>query len=111
VTELRVVVSDDLVEKVARRAADLLRDELAAPRWMTLEEAAEHVRSTANALRWRAQHGRLPGAVKDGSRWLVNARELDDSLASVATIRAPTKRGPRRANGRAPGTGGKSSHA
>jgi hypothetical protein len=28
-----------------------------------------------------AQHGRLPGAVKDGGRWLLDARERDKALA------------------------------
>jgi hypothetical protein len=110
-SELRVDVPDELVEAIAQRAAELVLAELRPAEWLTLDEAADRNRTTAGALRWRAQHGRLPGAVKDGSRWLVNARELDESLGAVATIRAPVKRGSRRGNGRAPGTGGRSSHA
>jgi hypothetical protein len=78
--EIRVQVPDELVDEIARRAAELVRAELAAPEWLTLAEAADRYRATAGALRWRAQHGRLPGAVKDGSRWLVDARELDAAL-------------------------------
>lgn len=78
---MRVEVPDELVEAIARRAADLVLAELDAPAWLTLEQAAAHLQTTAGALRWRAQHGRLSGAVKDGARWLVNVRELDDALA------------------------------
>jgi uncharacterized protein YbjT (DUF2867 family) len=96
--ELRVAVPPDLVEAIARRAADLVRDELAAPEWLTLDEAAERYRTTAGALRWRAQHGRLPGAVKDGegknARWLVNARELDAATGCSATHRCSYLPGP-----------------
>jgi hypothetical protein len=109
-SELRVAVPDELVETIARRAAELVREDLAPPHWLTLEEAAEHWRTTAGALRWRAQHGRLPGAVKDGGRWLVDARELDGELLG-------SLRGPRR-EGRAPverprpvARGGRAPHA
>jgi hypothetical protein len=80
--ELRVAVPDGLVEAIAQRAAELVLAELRPPEWLTLGEAADRYRTTAGALRWRAQHGRLPGAVKDGARWLVNARELDASLTA-----------------------------
>ncbi len=83
--EIRVEVPDELVEAIARRAAELVRAELASPEWLTLAEAADRYRTTAGALRWRAQRGRLPGAVKDGARWLVNARELDAELLARAT--------------------------
>jgi hypothetical protein len=112
---LLVEVPDELVEEIARRAADLVLAELESPEWLTLEEAAGRYRTTAGALRWRAQQGRLPGAVKDGGRWLVNAREYDAALALTAATadnrRDNRKRGERRANGPAPGTGGISSHA
>jgi hypothetical protein len=103
--ELRVSVPPELVEEIAARAAELVRAELEPPQWLTLEEAAERYRTTAGALRWRAQHDRLPSAVKDGGRWLLNARELDEALTG-ARVPAQSKRGERRANGPAPGTGG-----
>lgn len=79
--ELHVEIPDDLVEEIARRVAAIVRAELDGPVWLTLEQAAEHLQTTAGALRWRAQRGRLPGAVKDGARWLVDRRELDAALA------------------------------
>jgi hypothetical protein len=84
-------------------------DDLDTPAWMTIEEAAEHVRSTPAALRARARRGQLPGAVRDGSRWIVDRRRLDAALNAKVVDdnrdgRAPRKR-PR------PGTGGISSHA
>jgi hypothetical protein len=78
--EVRVAVPDDLVEVIARRAAELVREELKQPEWLTFEQAASRYQTTPAALRWRAQHGRLPGAVKDEGRWLLNARELDAAL-------------------------------
>jgi hypothetical protein len=95
---LRVEVPDELLEAIAYRAAELVRAELAPPEWLTLDEAAKRFRTTAGALRWRAQQGRLPGAVKDGGRWLVNALELDQALAAASLPRpdnegrAPPKR-------------------
>jgi Helix-turn-helix domain len=103
--ELRVEVPDEFVEAIARRAAAIVRAELAPPEWLTLEEAAGRYRVSAGALRWRARRGRLPGAVKDEGRWLVNARELDQALAEHNSTLSD-KRGERRANGPAPGTGG-----
>jgi hypothetical protein len=113
--DLRIEVPDELVEAIAARAADLVRADLEFPLWLTLEEAAGRYRTTTGALRWRAQNGRLPGAVKDSGRWLVNAREYDTALAFASATadneRDNRKRGERRANGPAPGTGGISSHA
>jgi hypothetical protein len=85
-------------------------DELAVPEWQTLEQTAERLATTPGALRWRARHGRLPGAVKDEGRWLVDRRVLDDALRAT-TLRLSDKVGSRRGNGRARGTGGMSSHA
>jgi hypothetical protein len=103
---LRPIVDELVEEKLATALRDATR-----PRWMTLEEAAEHVRSTPAALRKRAQRGTLPGAVRDGSRWLVDARQLDTSLDPATFGRDHTKRGERRANGLAPGTGNGGSDA
>jgi len=108
--ELRLPVPDEFIETIAERTAELVLAALTPPEWLTLDEAADRYRTTSGALRWRAQHDRLPGAVKDGSRWLVNAREMDRSLGYNPSTRTK-KRGPRRRNGRAPGTGGISSHA
>jgi hypothetical protein len=82
--ELRVAVSDDFVEAIARRAAELVRAEIdERPDWLTLEEAADVYRTSADTLRARARSDRLPGAVKDGGRWLVDRRKLDASLGAT----------------------------
>lgn len=109
--DLALEVPGTLVEAIARRAADLILAETREPRWRTLDEAAEHLRTTPGALRWRAQNNRLPGAVKDGGRWLVDLNVLDEALAEAGSLGASHKRGSHRVNGRAPGTGGTSSHA
>jgi hypothetical protein len=89
VEALRPLVAE-LVDQELERRLDELDLRRARPTWLTLEEAADHYRTTAGALRWRAQHGRLPGAVKDGSRWLVNVREFDEALTS-ATLPADNR--------------------
>jgi Helix-turn-helix domain len=81
-------------EATDRRLAELeLRvADLEAPAWMTLAEAAEHLRTSADALQKRASRGQLPGAVKDNGRWLVDRRALDADLG--ATVRVTEKSGP-----------------
>jgi hypothetical protein len=81
----------DRLDLLERRVAELER-----PDWLTLAEAAEYLRTTADALRHRAQRGKLPGAVKDESRWLVDRRLIDEALASTTVRAAP------HAMGRAP---------
>src|SRR5262245_23977894 len=65
--------------------------ELVVPEWLTLEQAATHLGTSPDALRWRARHGRLPGAVKDEGRWLVDRRKLDAALAGGYAVAIPTK--------------------
>jgi hypothetical protein len=107
--ELRVELPDELVEVIAQRAAEIVLAGLAPPRWATLKQTAEHLggRLTEDALRWRARRNRLPGAVKDGSRWWVDLRELDAGLGTVGPTenegRAPLQRPrPVARGGRAP---------
>jgi hypothetical protein len=71
-------------------------------RWLTVEEAAEQRRTTAAAIRARCERGQIAGATRDGRRWLV-----PDLRPAPATLEADhNKRGERRGNGPAPGTGG-----
>jgi hypothetical protein len=79
---LDVPLPPALLQRVAEIAADIVLARLAdAPtHWMTLDEAAIRYRSTPGALRKRAQRGQLPGAIKDGARWLVHAPTLDAAL-------------------------------
>lgn len=93
-----------LVEQVVADELDRRLASLELARWASLDEAAVHLRTSADVLRKRAARGRLPGAVKDGSRWLVDLRALDSALTD-ATLRANAKnKGPRRGNGRPRGT-------
>ena len=82
VTELRLDLPPDVLDELVERVADFVLRRLddSQPRWLTLDEAAERYRISPDALRKRAQRGRLPGAVRDGSRWLVDSRALDAAL-------------------------------
>ena len=87
---LRPLVAELVEIELERRL-----EELAVTDWLTLEEAGPYLRTTVEALRARARRGQLPGAVKDGARWLVHRPTLDQSLlgGSVAADNV---------NGRAP---------
>jgi hypothetical protein len=100
---LRPLVAQLVDEELQRRERERERDE-----WLTVEEFAEQRKTTPGAVRQRALRGQIPGAVRDGRRWLIPADTTSDS----ATVSSDsTNRGERRANGPAPGTGGRSSHA
>ena len=106
---LTLTVPPEVVEAIAQRAAAIVLDAAETSRvleWLTLEEAAAHLRLSPAAARKRAERGQLPGAVKDGSRWLVDRRALDAAL-SATRVEGDSKNrwGERRANGPAPGTG------
>jgi hypothetical protein len=110
---LRLALAPDLVDAVEELVAELVRAELERDRsersWLTLEQAADRDQTSPGALRKRAQRGMLPGAVRDGSRWLVEASTLDRALLERRI--AVDNKGPHRANGRARGTGGHRSDA
>jgi excisionase family DNA binding protein len=89
--ELRLEIPEQVLEAIAQRAAGLVCEELGGPVWLTLEQAAEYLHTTPSALRARARRGQLPGAVRDGARWLVDRRELDAALAS-ASVSADNQR-------------------
>ena len=75
-----------LVAELVEAEVERRLDELAGPAWLTLEQAADHLQTTPVALRARARRGHLPGAVRDGSRWLVDRRELDRSVAQGMVV-------------------------
>ena len=85
------IVAELVEQELERRLA-----ELAPLDWLTLEQAAERYATTPGAMRKRAERGQLPGAVKDGSRWLVDRRKSDAALAAEATLMPTSKRGERR---------------
>jgi hypothetical protein len=111
---LEAALAPDLVVAIEELVAERVRAELERGRseraWLTLEQAAERYQTTSGALRKRAQRGGLPGAIRDGARWLVEVSELDRALLG-SRIASDNESGPHRANGRAHGTGGRSSHA
>lgn len=87
-----VRLSDEELERVARRAAELVREELAVPApvpaspFLTVAEAAEYVRAKPQRIYDLLSQGRL-SRVKDGSRTLVSRVELDAHLAGEAVGR------------------------
>lgn len=88
IVEMTFVCPPGSIETIAMRAAEIVLAQLgeARPAWLTLEEAATRYRSTSGALRKRAQRGQLPGAVRDGARWLVDTSALDAALRADGTI-------------------------
>jgi hypothetical protein len=71
---------DALEELIAQLVLEGLAQHCAKSSWLTLEQAAARYKTTAAALRKRAQRGRLPGAARDCSRWLVDTETLDRAL-------------------------------
>jgi excisionase family DNA binding protein len=96
VITFRAELSDDVVEAIAHRAAELVLERLAGERngreseFLTVLEAAELLRSSRQRVYDLLSEGRLTRH-KDGSRVLVSRREL------VAHVR-PTERRSRMAS-------------
>src|SRR5439155_24159712 len=103
--ELVAAIERLVDERIARAI-----EQLESPGWLTLEQAAARCHTTPGALRKRAQRGQLPGAVRDGARWLVDRRALDNALQR-GTIRTDHENGRAPRERSRPGTGGISSHA
>lgn len=70
------VVADELDRRLTRRTE-----------WLTVEEYAERRRTTPAAVHKRLERGQIPGAVRDGKRWLIPATAT--LPASVNEGRAP----------------------
>lgn len=71
-----------VVDALRPLVEDLIRDELgrvlamnpaSARGWLTVEEYAQFQRTTVPAVHQRLRRGQVPGAVKDGRRWLIPA--------------------------------------
>lgn len=84
--ELPVVLSDEALEAIATRAADLVLERMAgeqaqprASRYLTVAEAAAYLRCKPQRVYDLRSSGRLAG-VKDGSRVLIPAEALDAHL-------------------------------
>jgi len=73
-----------LVEKVVRDEVDrALTKKPSGDEWLTVEEYAERRRTTVAAMHQRLRRGQVPGALKDGRRWLIPAVPLEVTLTST----------------------------
>jgi excisionase family DNA binding protein len=85
VITLEIKLSDETIETIAMRAAEIVLGTLStttattAEPYLTVCEAAEYLKLTPEALRARLRRGSLPGHRDDG-RWLLDRRELDAHL-------------------------------
>lgn len=85
--ELAVAVPSQLVEAVARRAAELLAEWSAGPEpWIGVPAAAEHIAAPVSRIYALASAGRIPH-VKDGSRLLFRRSTLDAWLDAGGGVR------------------------
>ena len=77
-----MTVPPELFERIAERAAELVteRDGATDP-WLTVAEAAEHLRCTPSRMYSLVSARRIPFH-KDGSRTLFRRSELDEWVRS-----------------------------
>lgn len=77
-SELTLHLPDELVERVAVRAAELVaeRNGQAPDSWLSVAEAAEHLRCTTSRIYSLVSARRIPHE-KDGSRVLFRRSTLD----------------------------------
>lgn len=86
---VELVLSDDQVEAIARRVAEMLASSpVAAPagELLTVREAAEFLRCSRQRVDNLLSQGRLP-RVKEGRRTLVARAELERYLAGAGVGR------------------------
>jgi excisionase family DNA binding protein len=80
--ELTVSLPAELVEEIAQRAADILEERLvrqAAPRWLTIDQAAEYIAASKQRVYDLRSSGRI-SRHGDGRRALVDRDELDQLI-------------------------------
>src|SRR4051794_31107409 len=82
---LTLTLSPEAMELIAARAAELAAEIVAerlasqddaGPRWLTLEQAAERLGCSSDAVRMRVKRGRLKGE-HQGRRLYVSAASVD----------------------------------
>jgi excisionase family DNA binding protein len=75
---VQIDLPPDVVEQIAQRVAEILADRVQDERveWLTLEQAAERLGCTAEAVRMRANRGRLERR-SQGRRVYVRAADVD----------------------------------
>jgi excisionase family DNA binding protein len=99
-TRLEVLVGGP---NLAAAILEALREEVAAAtaphagpasRWLTVDQAAEYLGTTAKAIRRRIDCGRLE-AIRDGRRVYVDRQALDEAFAAKGRmLRATTQKAP-----------------
>ena len=69
-------VPPELIETVAQRAAEILKDQLSHDEWMDVGEAADYLRCPRSRIYALTSAGRIPHH-RDGARLLFRKSELD----------------------------------
>jgi excisionase family DNA binding protein len=81
VNALTIELPEDLLETLARRVATLVSEQGLATvsRWLGVEEAADYLRTTPDALRKAIQRGQVPAhqPYGPGTRYVLDRDELD----------------------------------
>jgi excisionase family DNA binding protein len=92
-TPLTIELPAELIERIAARAAELLAEREAEDRWLTVEQAAQHLGVSASHVYELCARRRTNGfpAVKEGSRTYLKLSQLDAWRQNQAT----TNGGPR----------------
>lgn len=94
-----VHLPDEFVDAVARRAAELVLEELrrddapsqAAGRWLTVEQAAAYIAAAPQRIYDLRSSGRLTDH-REGGRALVDREELDALIVADRPARTPAAR-------------------
>jgi hypothetical protein len=94
VADLFVEALRPLIRQVVREELERIGARTTRPSWMTVEEFADVMRTTPAAVRARLERGRVPGAVKEGRRWLIPSSASKGTVDASETSegRAPTGR-------------------
>ena len=91
----RASIADGLREALRPLVVEVVSEELdrrttRSPEWLTVEEYAQRRRTTPTAVRKKLERRQIPGAVRDGKRWLIPAAVPVDTVpGSDNTGRAP----------------------
>lgn len=78
-TALSIDFPPELVEEIARRAAEIVASQSALPRWMNTEQAAEYMCCKPARIRDLVSQGKLKPR-KDGTRNLYLREDIDAYL-------------------------------
>ena len=87
---LRPLVAELVQEELERRLAAA-----GPPRWLLVEEAAEQRHTTPGAMRARCERGQVPGALREGRRWLIPSLDAAPGFGYVGRRPQQMGRAPR----------------